>query len=797
VSRGQSHWRWSISSSAPPVILLVQFIVIVAWKFNAEQALLPRIFKEESALQYRYAKLVAQRQPIPEYDMQVQYPEGIRPHEDLPLFMEYLTGLAVRGWLVIRPGTTLDESLIGVKGLVSTASILACYAASSCIFQSRWSGLVAAILFGLSYASVYRLPESFGHEHFALPLLFGGFAALVASLFGRSVLVRSAASCVAASLWVVGLLTWHFSRFFLFGETIALAGLVILGSIQTIKHLRAALVVITGFMVVASLSTPHLHATGFLASVTFLCFIALLVSTSLLLRWGGADDDVRLSRRHLARCLICFVALALACAVAATLARTGSLYEHVWDLLVAQVRNVGHKPEDPSGLSFDARVLWSGSFHGASLGWVVWSMWAALLACLVTLSTVFFRRAYLEDRYRRDGLILLGLNAAMYLVSVFLAERMAVMALFFFAVLGGGSMVMLVGRRTQTAAFLVLTSVVSVLVANYPGLNGRLAWLKLSAPQPALTAAERYEPVSQVDFSLVYWIRTNTPVNATFLGRFNVLPPVLAYAERPIALHCKLEIPGVRAKVREHLGAVFGSEAALAEYCDRQGATYYLYDPFTALDTGSDSSRYIAGVRQLHRSSAAYLLHFAPDRLRYFELVFQNEMYRVYRRTDHPAVYDSNRFPYQPIFEIDHFEMGGGESSVEAGSSEFSDAQTDRVFLEQQHGTELLRRAVHLFSLGRWPQALSCYDAALCINPSLPYAHSHRARILLHLGRLDEALREAQQATWVDPYEPEGYFHLALVQAIQGDHESARRSLQTCQRLSPRFPGVAEMMSRL
>ena len=382
----------------------------------------------------------------------------------------------------------------------------------------------------------------------------------------------------------------------------------------------------------------------------------------------------------------------------------------------------------------------------------------------------------------RDALTLLVLETATFLSLSLMISRLSVFAVFFLAVFGGGGFARLPSLAGKCAAVVALAATAIVLACNAPGLLPG-GWLHLPVPTSIRPAAERFRPISQVDQSLYRWIALETPAASTFLGRFGLLPPVLAYADRPVVLHSKFEVPGIREKVEAHFLALFAREEQLASFCDRQGADYYLHDPFTVLGTGTESARYMAGRRRVPNGSAAFVMQFAPERLRRFQLVYQNALYRVYRRTDQPAPFDPAKFPYQPIYDPKRFQ-------VDPTGEFFSDGATESVLQGLQRGNDSLRQAVQLFAAGRWPEAYGLYRRALAHCPSLPYAHSHMARILLDAGRVSEALGEAEQAVRADPFEPEGWFHLALIQAKLGDRIAARRSLQECRRSRSGVPGT-------
>lgn len=760
------------------------YSTVAALKVRVEHRTPHGFHKEEFALQYRYARLIASGNQVPQHDRKLQYPEGVRPCAALPLLAEHVAGYACRCVRVLNPTAQFDYVLVWVKALWSTLSVVACAALAALLFREGLPAIACAVLYGLAPASMYRSVIGLAHEDFALPLLFGGLAGLLASLRGKTAPARFVGAVLAGLLWTMALLTWHFARFFLTAQASVLLVLVIVASNSTRRRLMSAMLVVIAILAGGGVLFQHLRSTQLLTSLP-IWLLACVPGTASALVYGEsrAPPLSRAQRSGLAG--LAAGAILGAWALVRLLFDAGSLYGHVWELLWARLTHWSGKPDDPSALSFDARVLWTGSFHAPELLVFVSAMWAPLLAAAIVL--VGWRRIgrRVPGSDARDALVLLLLEAAVFVTLALCIARLSLLAVFFLSVLGAGLVTLCTGWQRRLAGVAV-AGVMLLLACSYPSA-GRGSWLRLPVPSVTRTAVDRFQPISQVDHSLLAWIALETPADAVFVGRFNVLPPVLAYADRAIVLHSKFEVPGVRRKVEAHFRAVFGSEVELAAFCDQQGAGYYLHDPLTILGTGPDSARYLAGLQRVPQDCAAYALQFAPERLRRFELVYQNGLYRVYRRTEQPTAFDPARFPYQPIYDSARFGTGP--------TSQFlSDDSTEAVLDMLQQGYEHLRRAVALFAAGRRTEAFPAYQQALAINPSLPYAHSHSARILQEWGRLPEALREADQAVRVDAFEPEGWFHRAMIQAALGDRAGARQSLQTCGRLDPAFPNLRQAL---
>lgn len=84
-----------------------------------------------------------------------------------------------------------------------------------------------------------------------------------------------------------------------------------------------------------------------------------------------------------------------------------------------------------------------------------------------------------------------------------------------------------------------------------------------------------------------------------------------------------------------------------------------------------------------------------------------------------------------------------------------------------------------LMRLGRYEEALNCFDRTLKLDPEQIRAHGFRADCLERLHRLDEARAAIEQALAVDPDHPEVLAHKAGLAQRSGDDAQAREILES------------------
>lgn len=173
-------------------------------------------FREESALQYRYARMTARGEPIPEVDRDAQYPEGIRTGRELTLWMERAAGWSFR----LLPAADFFPFALLWVAVVSSLAIPALYLLAYRVSKSHAAAFLSAAVYGVSWVSACNGVRSFVHESFAFPLIAASFAALAAALDREEKKAKLYAAASAAAL-AAALASWHFTRFYLGGLVLA------------------------------------------------------------------------------------------------------------------------------------------------------------------------------------------------------------------------------------------------------------------------------------------------------------------------------------------------------------------------------------------------------------------------------------------------------------------------------------------------------------------------------------------------------------------------------------------------
>ncbi len=580
-------------------------------------------FHVEGALQYRYAKLLAAGQDIPDVDVKAQYPEGLRVGRDVSLIMERATAWTF--WLL--GGTSVREFHRFVVAWVagfSSLSVLALFALGLALGAPPGLSLACAAAYAVAWAQVSPMAATYGLQTFALPLLFWTVAALAFALREDSPGADAAAAGAAAAL-ALALASWHFSRFFLLTLWPALsfaAWRARQDDGARRRLLRAVLWLLAG-AAAAGLASGVLRQTDFLLSPEM---------------WAGAALAAWLAfgPRGLA-----FGALAAAAAAAWSRGAESAAYGHVWGLLWDKLRLGLVKPEDPRLLSQDARLLWTGPFNSPDAGFLFFSLFPLALLALPRLWPSRQPEAP-EDAAGDlcDALLLIEL------ASTALVLRLTDVLVFFLA----AAPLRRRASRWRPRAVLALAAAVAACeglktVAPQSRLN---PFMRVAA---ALTPPDRQPGYSgQNERRLLAWLSRDgggRPV----LADFGLSASILAYTPSPVLLQPKFESGPLREKTAAYLHALYSGEDDFDAYCRRYGAKLFVYSAADLLDQTRDGPRYMAAAPPLRDSTAAVLFHFHPEALRHFRLVYENADYRVYEEGEPgiapkavPPIYDPAQY---------------------------------------------------------------------------------------------------------------------------------------------------------
>ncbi len=483
--------------------------------------------------------------------------------------------------------------------------------------RSWWAGLAAAALYAVSLASVIRSTgQEISHENFALPLLLAALAAGAWALRAgpRGSFLRRA--LLSAALLALAQMTWDLVQFFVFLWALWLGGRALSGRAGLTPGEAGLAWLQFGALVLAGAVNPYLRSHGYLYSLPLLlAFGALLADRARQLVQGLENNAAGFSKVWKSRLLLLVIALAPV-VVGLLLARTyGSAYSHFGELLVAKLRFLNVKPEDPALLTFNQRILWVPALHSATWSLTFHLFPAIFAASLIALACLVRRK----DEDQNSNLTLLVIGCVVSFIGYWFFVRLHVFTVLFLAALLGAWVGWAVRRgawvRSAVGVTLVLTLVAEAGNAiRRPEEQGRLSvyYRELNA--------------------LTDWLQKNAAPEPV-LANFGVSAALVTYGRCPVLLHPKFETPWIRERVRRYAEALFkGTEVEFRDWAELEGASYYVHSLGEYASVGLNQQlRYMVDALQPRTDTAAWLFERAPQQLRLFTQVWGNAKYRVFR----------------------------------------------------------------------------------------------------------------------------------------------------------------------
>jgi tetratricopeptide (TPR) repeat protein len=709
----------------------------------------------DPALRYRYARMIAEGDPVPDVDPKVQAPEGLRVRSLLFLLQDAAIGGTYRIFTSLSPGTSFDVYLKWFLCVFSSLPLLAVFFAARLLFKSTAAGLVGAALYAVAVPGFQRTIGTYLREEFALPILFSSFCLFLASTDALPQGKRAHLwGALSGALMGIALSSWHLSGFFLlvFVVAVAIAGFA-KGDLGPVS---VPLLYIVGFAAIAGAINEPLRNRWFLLSPP------MMIGYSLLVAYG-------LSRRFHASRKVILASFVLMAAVGLVLVwwLSGSRgeYGHVYALVVSKIRFLLDKPANPSDLSEEARLLWLGPFQSPSLSSFLYGFGALALAAIYP-AVVLIKR-FARGRASRGQIMLLLMTAAFFGFYV-LIRRLEVFAVFFMTTLVASLYPLLSSRFPRVALLLpgLLLAFEAYKAFSYPRPNPLSTALK-GLSGPAVESPSIQDPDRGAIFR---WIRDVTPGDAVFLSRFAVSPMIVTYGERAAVLQPIFETQGIRDKVMECMSAFYGPEEDLFELCSRYEVDYVLYEANQLLDSGELSDRYMTDHLTIGTDCAAFRMHFEPERLAHFEPVHGTDYFRVFRVgvQGKDAGY---RLPYSP--QYDPLIFGAHRMGMTV-----SDSLIARGWETLRSGLSLARQGGTLMESGALADAARSFRMALGLLPRLEHARLALGECYRRMRRYDLAETVYEEMIRLNPGNPVGYLNLAAAHAHGNQPDRALDALE-------------------
>jgi hypothetical protein len=597
-----------------------------AYRARVEQ---PR-FAAEGAAHFRYTEMIAEGKPIPALDVRAQWPEGLRVFRETSPFMEYLFGWI---WRLV-PGAKGDLASFVRYGTAFffSLAIVPLALLSARLWRSARAGLLTALLFAVSLPLVARSSGfELIRENVTFPfIVYHMYFYLLACAGGALVL-----PVLSAVFLFLALASWHGAQFYL----LPFLSVVLVRSIaaeQGASERRAGRALVCA-IAAAGVIVPYLREGRFLLSMSAsLAAAALAVDlVTMMLRRrqverGGGRRRRRMSPASL-RAILAALVVAAVVMPGIISGRHFASYSHFFDLVIYKLRYLV-KPDDPRLLPFDARAFWVGPFNSPDpLHFFVFAL--PLLLLLPGPVSMLRRRARERDFEAQFTLVFLVVYFALFL----LMQRLLPLFGFFAVIAAGGNAVGFFRNRSirgilRPSLLLSIAAVAIFLLQDFRWEGKRDYW-RAVARRLKVPSREKFvifPYAKDVEGDLLSWIRGNVDSDAVVMSLHYLSPQVLTYTGRATNLNDFFESPQLRRKAERLLTLLYSDEDGLYRFCAEQSSGYLLVSCAVGCDATKESPLYQAGLINIPSGSAAYRLMFEPEKLERFDLVYENEMYRLF-----------------------------------------------------------------------------------------------------------------------------------------------------------------------
>lgn len=722
------------------IILVILFFVSAGARFAVSDRSTYTYFKGESAMIYRGMTLVADGGDLDTPTKKSNWPQGYRPARIHAAGLEYLSGHAFRA---AKYFSEIDARAFCKRFVVLffSLTVLTMYALTRRLWGSQGAGLFSALLVALFPPLVeVTCGKSFTQLPFAIVLC--SFHILFILGYAQKSSVRYAVSSAAAAFLLLTL--WDPAPTYVLAVVFLS---VVFSPLRSEQQKWLAGSHLLAFLAAAAVvpSLRSLHA-AFSPSAAFL--VACCVYSFLPARFAGRARGV----------LFILIAGAIL-TVAALPMRAGA--EQGFPALkyvFYRFRFLFAKPADPLLLPDTIRHFWSAQ-HASPSAHALLVFFLPMLFFLPAVVTAVRDMRPHPDQHTSARLVI-AIGAAIVACLMFVVDRstVALAAVAAFPVIGLGAKELDTRLRFRVpflaaGAFLLLAQ----LLAPLGGANVAYQISRGLGIAHRDKSSFLWVSLENTDRELVRFVASRTSVSNPFLGQPDVTAVLLSFAGRTSVLTAGGHSPS-HAEKRVGLFALFyGAEEPLYAKCREFGVRYVLYSIDFLLDSTRYGPAYIAGVTSVPEDCVAAAMHFAPESLQHFNLVYENDHYRLFRVTE----------TLEPVFATDH---------PPVYQRDILERNDDTYESFSQRISSLLLAyadAIGSAAEGDYQQALLELNWCLKQAPRFTRARVGLGSALLQLGRAEEARDVLMSVVSYAPDDPFALYHAAYALALLGDTNEA------------------------
>jgi hypothetical protein len=724
------------------IILALIFLAAAGVRFSSTSESKYQYFKGESAATYNDAISVSTGN-FSKYTVKSNWPEGYRPDRVRPTGVPYIAGVTLRvsRWLSDTDArTTIRRLWVFVFCLCIFTVYRLTYGLwrSQTAQSSQTTGLLAAFLVAF-YAPVVN--KTNGAELdilvFVLPFVIFHLAALRRLAGGKT---KSGLAGLAASAAMI-LFSWELASYYVVACVLTATFLYPLDSRQ---RRLIAVVHLVVFILVAMLS-PWARAVGLGFSWQAAVLTACCLQTFLSYRYPGVR-----------RGGLFVVVVGALLTAALTPLRSGAEADlPTLEYFYNRIRFLVSRPMAPSLLPDAVRHWWTAD-HAPPSAHALLTFFIPVF--FIGAASVLAARS-LVQRGKTDGgpeslpgseivpKLVLAAAAALAGCMVYLFDRgsitPALIAMIPFLGLSGLVFDNRSGRTTGVTTlgvgmFLVLIQLLWPLGRIDPAL--RVAQLLGVAHRDKTDLM--WVSLENTDLSLVKFVATRTRTPDPILGRPEPTTLLQAFSGRTSVLLAAGKSRVIAGKHVEVTRLMYGGEERLYRYCRDNEIKYVLYSIDYLLDTTRYSPLYLAGYPAVPDSCVTVTMHFSPEQLVRFNLVYENDFYRLFRVAGKP----------EPIFSTDHPLVYQRE--IFSRNADTYDSFRDRIGQIIYGYSE----AIQFAATGRYETALNRLTWCLQQAPHFTRARVAAGSVFLQMDQPQQALDVLETVIQYAPDNPDALY---------------------------------------
>ncbi|MEW6556439.1 MAG: tetratricopeptide repeat protein [Elusimicrobiota bacterium] len=653
------------------------------------------LFFTESAFQYRYAKMIAEGNRVPEIDIKAQWPEGIKPYSELTMLMPMVHGYTYRIFIKFFPKVPFHIYLFYFICFYTSLTVCIVFIISNMLWKNLIAGLISTIFYATSWSSFIRtMPQggffTYNLEDFTLLLIFCSFMFFVSSIKETRSKYSLLLGIISGLFILLSFWSWHFAKFYFYVFTIAVTITAVFCVLRN-RHYNLC-ETIGGFVIIPTIGSLFLPVTR-LAVFSLPMFILYGLFLYFFLQKKFSYNSI--GKKLLLLCLIL-----ICCATVIFIRNAESEYTHVWSLFIDKLHFLGVKPESPSSLSFESRALWTGDFNTTNVLITIFYLSSLLIWGLLGGYSLFIKKILKKnEEVEKLAHILLFLVFIGFGILYVMIVRLHVFISFFLSVLCGCLFLMKFPKiiKSFIISFLVMTILWEIYeIPNYKGIGLKnLIMLRYFQHEDTIKKIPKF-----VIVELKEWIQKNTNSENAFLTSFETGPIILLSADRPIIIHSKFETSIMRDKVKEFTFALYNNdEKKFFTLCKKYNVSYFLYQPFLLFEKGIESKRYQAEALNLLKTSLCYRFHFQPESFKHFQLVYQNMNSRVYKIVKNNILV--RELPYIALYDVNLY----NQKKID---NYFNEESVSAVVEKYYRGIEWFVHGIKFTANGEYDETIKC-----------------------------------------------------------------------------------------